>query len=617
MKLNTLFIFLFLSILLVPVLLSAAPASGSETGFLSPSAQVPDSTGDGNGFEVNPAYALADDGRFAIDLDSGLGGSTACGDASRDGHIFSGFNPAIPAGAIIQGMAVRLDAKVDKVVNDPRLCVFLSLDGGLHWTAARSAPLTRSESSLLLGGPADLWGRSWSPVELSDAYFRLKVTTLAGAAYRDFSLDWATLKITYAAVGEPTPTQTPGPTLTPTPQPPSGSYKTVGYFAQWGIYKRNYLVKNLVNSGSASMITHLNYAFADVTSSARCASLDAYADYNKAFSASESIDGLADPTTAGVLRGNFNQLRKLKQLYPNLKILISVGGWSSSDYFSDAALPVNQQAFVASCIDMYLKGNFSSDLAGYSGIFDGIDLDWEYPGACGETCKFRLEDTQNFTALMAEFRRQLDALSAQTAKQYLLTIAAPAGPSYYDKIQLEDIHPFLDFINLMAYDYHGAWDTITNLHAPLYRANADPSAAQGLYADYAVQDYLARKVPAAKLVLGVPFYAHGWTGVPAGSSGDGLYQPAGTCARGKYECGTNDYKEMVPLEASYTKYFHSQARSVWIYNGRTLWTYDDPASLAYKMGYVKTLGLGGSMFWEFSGDTANADLLRAIYNNLR
>jgi chitinase len=328
-----------------------------------------------------------------------------------------------------------------------------------------------------------------------------------------------------------------------------------------------------------------------VNASNRCASIDAYADYNIAFSASESVDGQADPTTAGVLRGNFNQLRKLKLLYPHLKILISIGGWSNSDYFSNAALPANRADFVASCIDMYLKGNFSADLQGYSGIFDGIDLDWEYPGACGETCNFRSEDSQNFSDLLVEFRSQMDALSSQTQQSYLLTIAAPAGSTYSDLIQLENIHPSLDFINLMTYDFHGPWDSLTNLHAPLYGAKDDPTSAEGLYADRAVTAYLGRQVPPNKLVLGVPFFAHGWTGVSGGPRDDGLYQPASNCARGKYECGTNDYKEMVPLESSYAKYLHPEAGSVWIYNGRFLWTYDDPQSLAGKMNYVKSHSL--------------------------
>jgi chitinase len=105
-------------------------------------------------------------------------------------------------------------------------------------------------------------------------------------------------------------------------------------------------------------MTHVNYAFADIGANLKCASADPFADYNKAVDAAESVDGVADPTAAGTLRGSFNQLRKLKQQFPHLKVLISIGGWTLSTNFSDAALPANRAAFVASCIDMYLKGNF-------------------------------------------------------------------------------------------------------------------------------------------------------------------------------------------------------------------------------------------------------------------
>jgi chitinase len=390
----------------------------------------------------------------------------------------------------------------------------------------------------------------------------------------------------------------------------------VGYFIQWGIYRRSYLVKNIVTSGSATRLTHINYAFAGIGDDLKCMSLDTFADYNKAFDATESVDGVADPTSGGVLRGNFNQLRKLKLIYPHLKVLISIGGWSDSDKFSDAALPENRAAFVSSCIDMFIKGNFAPGISDPT-VFDGIDIDWEYPGACGATCNYRPEDTQNFTALLAEFRSQLNALSAQTGKQYLLTIAAPAGESYYSKIELNQIHPYLDFINMMAYDFHGTWESVTNLHAPLYASAADPTIADHGWADYAVQAYLSAGIPSNKLVLGVPFYGRGWSGVKPGPHGDGLYQPASGAARGKYEAGVDDYKELVPLEASYAKYLHPEARSVWIYNGRILWTYDDPTSIGIKMNYVKANSLGGAMFWELSGDTANGALITAVYSGLQ
>ncbi|HEX6291232.1 MAG TPA: glycoside hydrolase family 18 protein [Herpetosiphonaceae bacterium] len=391
----------------------------------------------------------------------------------------------------------------------------------------------------------------------------------------------------------------------------------VGYFTQWGIYRRNYMVKHVHVSGSAQRLTHINYAFADVSATLKCASADTFADYAKAFDTTESVDGVADPTSGPVLRGNFNQLRKLKAMYPHLKVLISVGGWTLSDYFSNAALPQNRAAFVASCIDMYLKGNFSADLRGYAGIFDGIDIDWEYPGSCGETCNYRPEDTQNYTALLAEFRSQMNALSAQTGRSYLLTVASPAGPAHYTKIELSAIHQYLDFINLMTYDFHGTWETTTNLHSPLYGDPQDPSYSQRHWSDAAVQAYLSAGVPAAKIHLGVPFYGRGWSGVAPGPNGDGLYQAANGAARGKYAAGVDDYKELVVLEGSYRKYFHPVSQSVYIYNGRTWWTYDDPASMNNKMQYIKSKGLGGTMFWELSGDTASINLLSAIYTGLQ
>ena len=399
---------------------------------------------------------------------------------------------------------------------------------------------------------------------------------------------------------------------------PVSSKTILGYFVQWGIYKRNYLVKNVDTSGSAERMTHINYAFADVDSTYKCATADSFADYNKAFNASETVDGTAD-VSSQKLKGNFNQLRELKLKYPHLKILISVGGWSLSSNFSQAVMPANRAAFVASCIDMYLNGNFdvANGVTGYSGIFDGIDIDWEYPGACGLTCDFSPEDTANFTAMMAEFRSQMDALTQQTGKTYMLTAATSASEVISSYIDLPAVVPYMDYINLMTYDFHGSWETTTNMHSPLYGDPADPTYATHFWSDNAVNVYLSRGVPANKLLMGVPFYGHGWAGVPPGPNGDGLYQTAGSRPpRGKYENGTDDYKEMIAREATFTKYFSPIAQSVYIYNGSQFWTYDDPASMTNKMNYIKSKNLAGTMFWELSGDTTSIDLLSAIYNGL-
>lgn len=637
-----------LSIVMLGMLFSApAPASALDTGYSSPTAQAAGPGGDGNGFESNPANAFADDGAFAFDLDSGVSGTLNCTDPVRDNHDFFNYGFSIPGGSAITGVEVRLDAWTDLVKNTASLCVQLSADGGASWTAARVTPaLTTTEASYLLGGPADTWGRAWTTADLSNANFRVRVTTIANANVRDFSLDWVAVKVYYGGSGSTptntatfTRTPTPGATFTPTSTatigpsptatrtptatvtsitptvPPPGNRVVVGYFAQWAIYRRNYLVKNVDTSGSAERMTHINYAFAGISDTYKCMSVDPFADYNKAFGADEAVNGIAD-TSSEPVKGNFKQLMELKQKYPHLKILISVGGWSLSDKFSDAALPANRAAFVASCVDMFINGNYEAGKT-LKGVFDGIDIDWEYPGACGLTCNFRPEDTQNFTALLAEFRSQLNAQGALDGKYYSLTIAAPAGSEFSSKIELNNIPQYLDFVNLMAYDFHGGWESpmVTGFHSALYGAPADPAYSQRLWADASVQDYLNGGVPAGKLVLGVPFYGRGWTGVAPGPNNDGLWQSASRLPRGKWERGINDYKDLVPLEATYQTYIHPQTQAFYIYNGSTWWSYDNPVSMTTKMTYVKNRGLGGVMFWELSGD--NGNLIRAIYNGLQ
>ncbi|WP_084571251.1 glycosyl hydrolase family 18 protein [Deinococcus misasensis] len=425
----------------------------------------------------------------------------------------------------------------------------------------------------------------------------------------------------------------------PTTPPPTG-LKRVAYFAQWGIYGRGYLPKNIDTSGTAATLTHINYAFGNVYAQPdgtyKCGIVtraesgnqdggDGWADYQKGFSAAESVDGVADVWDQK-LKGNFNQLKKLKTKYPNMKVLISLGGWTWSKWFSNASsTDALRKTLVSSCIDLYIKGNLPLDPGSATGgagvgagVFDGIDIDWEYPGGGGlPTNTVSAADKQNFTLLLKEFRTQLDALTASTGKKYELTIAAPGGVDKLANQEPNLYKDYLDFINIMTYDFRGAWDATgpTNFHSNLYPNPNDPGTGvvKNYSVDTIVNAFLTAGVPANKLVIGIPFYGRGWTGVT--NTNNGLYQRATGAARGTYEAGIEDYKVLKNFAG--TKYRDPVTKQMWVFDGTTFWSYDDEQVILEKTNYIKAKGLGGSMVWSLDGDDANATLAKAIYNGLK
>jgi chitinase len=309
-------------------------------------------------------------------------------------------------------------------------------------------------------------------------------------------------------------------------------------------------------------------------------------------------------------------------MYPHLKVQMSLGGWTWSKYFSDAALtPASRQAFVASCIDLFIKGNLpiigTSPHGGPgsgAGVFDGIDLDWEWPASEGNVGNVvRPEDKQNLTAVLAEFRRQLDEYGATTGRHYALTAFLPADPAKIAAgIDAANAFGYLDFATVQGYDLHGAWESTTNHQAQLFSPAGDPSP--GRYSvDLAVRTYLTGGAPAGKLVIGIPYYGRGWTG--AADVNNGLYQPASGPARGTYDDGVNDYKKLVSQRGS--RFYDAAAGAHLLFDGRTFWSYDDPQVLNQKTAYVKANGLGGTMVWSLDGDDGSATLTTAIDNGLR
>ncbi|MEU2064692.1 glycoside hydrolase family 18 protein [Streptomyces sp. NPDC013455] len=370
------------------------------------------------------------------------------------------------------------------------------------------------------------------------------------------------------------------------PQATAGS-KVVGYFTEWGTYDRKYYVKNIETSGSAAKLTHINYAFGNVTGG-KCAMGDSYAATDRAYTAAESVDGVAD-TWDQPLRGNFNQLLKLKKKHPGLKVLWSFGGWTWSGGFGEAAK--NPAAFAQSCYDLVKNSK-------WAGVFDGIDIDWEYPNACGATC-----DTSGREA----FRNLMAALRSKFGSGNLVTAAITADATSGGKIDAANYAgaaQYVDWYNPMTYDYFGAWDASgpTAPHSPLNSYAGIPKA--NYYTSATIAKLKGLGIPASKLLLGIGFYGRGWTGVTQAAPGGTATGPAA----GTYEQGIDDYKVLktkCPATGTVGGTAYAKCGNDW-------WSYDTPATIATKMTYKNQQGLGGTFFWELSGDTAGGELIRAI-----
>ena len=368
--------------------------------------------------------------------------------------------------------------------------------------------------------------------------------------------------------------------------------RIVGYFPSWGIYARNYHVPNI----PAAQLTHINYAFANVQNGVITLG-DSYADIDRWYQ--------GDCWNPGCRRGSFERLRVLKQQFPHLKTLISVGGWTWSSGFSDAVLtPASRGTFAQSIVDFV-------DLH----EFDGADIDWEYPVSGGLAGNItRPQDRQNYTAFLLELRARFNTRAQTTGKQYLLTIAAPANPAIIANFEVALIHPVLDWINLMTYDLRGPWgDPLTGFNAPLYADPQEPVAEpvrSQWNAAATVANYRNLGVPPAKLHLGMAFYGRGFGNVQ--STTNGLYAAYnGPSWPGTWENGVYDYTDLAAHyenAAGWQKHWHPTTRVPWLWNAtsRTFIGYDDPRSIAEKAAFVQQHGLGGAMFWELSGDRNTA-----------
>lgn len=397
-----------------------------------------------------------------------------------------------------------------------------------------------------------------------------------------------------------------------------------GYFEEWSIYYAGYNIANLHQNGVAGKLTHLMYAFANVTGShaPACSIADSWADYQTPYLPSVSGAPYSAP-----LYGNFGALQQLKQLHPKLKVLMSIGGASAANtaaFATAASTAAGRQGLAASCIDMFVKGNIAPGVTA-PGLFDGFNIDWEFPGAA---------DTQNFTALLAEFRNQLKALGKVTGKRYVMSFDGPAGSQNYVNIDLKGAAKQVDFITVDGYNYAGSWDTQTNDASPLFDSKSDPLYGQGLDIDDTVNAYLKAGVPARKYTMGLPLYGAGWTGVP--NINHGLYQNSTgpspvQLANGTGLCtdtsgatpgcdllltpGLATYSTLANLAANgYSVRFDPRRVAVTLYDPSSgnFYTYDNPRTASLKMLYIDVKALGGAYVWALKDDDANGSLVKTM-----
>lgn len=313
----------------------------------------------------------------------------------------------------------------------------------------------------------------------------------------------------------------------------------------------------------ANKLTHINYAFVDIKN-------------NRAWLHNEVTD-----------TANFRKLNGLKKKSPDLKILISIGGWSWSEHFSDAVFSdTSRNRFAASAVEIVRKYNL-----------DGVDIDWEYPAMAGEEDNiFRPEDKQNYTMMFAALRGSLNQLKQQTGKNYLLTTAVGSS-SFIENTEMKKVQLYLNYINVMAYDFKTEGDTIAGHHTNLYASGNDPDESS---ADRSIREYLAAGVPAEKIVMGAAFYGRCWKVVS--NTQNGLNCKT-TAAQDGF--GYTVIKDSLTNQHGYKRYWDEKAKAPYLYNSNDnlFISYDDEESIKYKCRYIKKHQLAGVMFWEYFADS--------------
>ncbi|TNH79338.1 glycosyl hydrolase family 18 protein [Aeromonas sobria] len=401
------------------------------------------------------------------------------------------------------------------------------------------------------------------------------------------------------------------------------SGKVVGtYYVEWGVYGRKFTVDKI----PAQNLTHILYGFTPICGGDGLN--DSLKEIEGSFQAlQKACAGRADFKVAmhdpwaavqmsqGNLsawdepyKGNFGNLMALKQAYPNLKILPSVGGWTLSDPFYFLGDKTKRDVFVGSVKEFLQTWKF----------FDGVDIDWEYPGGQGANPKLGSpSDGATYVTLMKELRAMLDELEAETGRQYELTSAIGAGGDKIQDVDYKAAQPYMDHIFMMTYDYNGGWSNTELGHQTnLYAASWDPNTKYTT--DKAVNQLLAQGVDPGKLVVGAAMYGRGWTGVSGYQGNNPFTGKATGKVKGTWEDGVVDYRDIVNnrMGAGWEQGYDEVAEGPYLFKAATgdLITYDNERSVKAKGQYVLANQLGGLFSWEIDAD--NGDILNAMHEGL-
>ncbi|XP_022920930.2 acidic mammalian chitinase-like [Onthophagus taurus] len=348
----------------------------------------------------------------------------------------------------------------------------------------------------------------------------------------------------------------------------SNTYKVVCYHGNWAAY-RSGDGKFSISNIDPYLCTHIVYAFVGLNSNFTINILDPW----------QGVD-LAGFT-------NFNNLRTKNS---KLKTLIAIGGWNegSERYSAMVSSASNRKTFIQSAINFIQKYDFN-----------GFDLDWEYPSQRGGGSA----DIANFVSLLREMRTEFNIYG------YLLSAAVAAPASSVDtSYNVPALSTYLDFINVMTYDLHGPWDSVTGQNAPLYPASSDVTAFQkSLNVDACISGWIERGASPSKIVMGVATYGRSYTLQNSGNTNIGAPTTGGGAA-GKYsgESGYLGYNEICEyVNAGWTVVWDDQQKVPYAYKGNQWIGYDNPKSIAIKVAYAKARGLGGVMVWSLETDDFN------------